>query len=188
MGNGGGYSQLKIAPLCHSFLLTLPLQQHGHSTDHSSFRKYPAAFCWEPPEIAVRISALAWFSPRAAEIYQLHQGVSSSCSETSALASVAPLPTPSLTLASTRWFSSLLSTSTASFATSYPCFPKGAHKWLRGSAVPCGGFIGADWNQLCPAWGSPDLLRQGPPCSPPHCQLLDTYTPPLQRSKKLTEP
>lgn len=141
MGNGGGSSQLKIAPLCHSFLLTLPLQQHGYSTDHSSFRKYPAAFCWEPPEIAVR----AWFSPRAAEIYQLHQGVSSSCSETSAPASVAPLPTPSLTLASTGWFSSLLSTSTACFATSHPCFPKGA---ING------------WEaQLCPVEGSLELTE-----------------------------
>jgi len=35
------------------------------------------------------------------------------------------------------------------------CFPEVLLAWLRGSAVPCSGFAGAGWNQLCPAQGSP---------------------------------
>ncbi|KAK4824459.1 hypothetical protein QYF61_015837 [Mycteria americana] len=38
--------------------------------------------------------------------------------------------------------------------------------WLRGSAVPCGGAVGAGRDRLCPAWGSPGLSSQRPPCSP----------------------
>ena len=28
------------------------------------------------------------------------------------------------------------------------------------------GLVGAGWNRLCSAWGSPDLSSQRPPCSP----------------------
>ncbi|XP_014796320.1 PREDICTED: U1 small nuclear ribonucleoprotein C-like isoform X1 [Calidris pugnax] len=49
------------------------------------------------------------------------------------------------------------------FALSEPGFPRGARPWLRGSAVPCGGAVGAGWNRLCPARGSPGPAPQGPP-------------------------
>jgi len=38
--------------------------------------------------------------------------------------------------------------------------------WLRDSAVPCGGSVGAGWNELCLTQGSPSLSSQRLPCSP----------------------
>ena len=48
------------------------------------------------------------------------------------------------------------------FALPYPGFPRGARPGLRGSAVPCAGAVGAAWNRLCPARGSPGRSPQGP--------------------------
>lgn len=36
-------------------------------------------------------------------------------------------------------------------------FPEMPSSCLRGSAVPCGTFVGANWNRLCQAQGSPSL-------------------------------
>lgn len=49
-------------------------------------------------------------------------------------------------------------------------FPEAPPSCLRGSAVPCGGFVGANWN-----WGSPGLSSQRSPLQhwpPPPCPTL----------------
>ena len=41
-------------------------------------------------------------------------------------------------------------------------FPEVLLSWLRGSAVPCCGFDGASWTQLCPAQRAPGLSSHKP--------------------------
>lgn len=51
-------------------------------------------------------------------------------------------------------------------------FPEAPPCWLRGSAVLCGGVVGAGWNHMGPAWGSPGLSTQRSPCSHPYQHLV----------------
>jgi len=50
-------------------------------------------------------------------------------------------------------------------------FPEAPPSWLRGSAVPSAGLVGAGWNPPCPAQGSPGFSQR-----PPHCQCIAICT------------
>lgn len=149
---------------------TIPLQEHGRSVGHSSFRRYPEAQAWHPPQAAVWTSALAWSSPRAAGKYQLHHGLSNSCSGTSAPAFGAPLHTPSLTLVVCKavfhtFFPYSLPYMWHVFPLHNHAFPEVPHPRLISSAVPWVSLLEL-FGTSCVWYGTaPGLLTQRPPCS-----------------------
>ena len=62
-----------------------------------------------------------------------------------------------------HWFSSLLTLLQDVLNFLKHFFPEAPPSWLRGSVMPSGGSVGANWKWLCLAWGSPGLSSQRPP-------------------------
>lgn len=62
---------------------------------------------------------------------------------------------------------------------------------LKGSAMPWGGWVGADWIQLCPAWHSPGLFSlrplQPPLTGPGHLHEIQWPFPVMHEISKMVD-
>ena len=145
---------------------TFPLLLHVLSVGRTSFRKYSSCSSVVLPELQCGY-------------HLLHHGPSHGCKGNSAPVPGAPPPLL-LSLRRSYLCVSLLSPPPLSAWCLLPflkyAFPEAPPSWLLGSAVPCCGSIGASWNRLCPAQGSPGLSSQRLPLQPLCYQILDTYT------------
>jgi len=115
----------------------------------ASFRAHLPVLAWGPLQAAVWISALLWSSPAP--------GVPP------------PLFLPTLVFKLLFLTFTFLSSSLVWHFLPFLkyFFPEAPSSWLWGSAMLCSGPLGAGWNWLCPACGSPGLPSQRPSCSPP---------------------
>lgn len=153
-------SKYTALPLCCSFLLTLLPCSWVGSSAQAAFPSENVHLLWQG-----MLHGL-WCG------YLLHRGASSP----PPLALVFPLPLLTLFVpSSSAWvvFSAL----------SYMLSLRHYYLGISSSAVPYGGSAGADCNWLHPAWDSPSLVSQRPPCRPPRlpipppsCQVPGTCT------------
>ena len=150
------WSQSITVPLCHSFLLTLfPFSSMGSSPRLQSFTKYLTAPSWGFPWAAVCIFAPEWPSMICREI-------------------TAPLwSSPGTEKECLLWHLEHLLPLLLLWAWCPQDMPP---SWLSGSSVRCGELVGAGWNWLCPASGSPSLSSHKMPMQAPCYQHLDTST------------
>lgn len=128
---------------------------------HSSFRKHPHAVVWGPPGTVGWISAPAQSSPWTAGHLLLRCGLlqglqGSVCSGTCYILLLFQL-SPQGCFSHIFPHSSLPGSILPFFKY---IFLKAPSPWLQGSAMPCGGAIGAGWNGLCPAQSSPGHSSQ----------------------------
>ena len=139
---------------------TSPLPRCGLSMSHSSFRKYPSALVWDPPEAAVRLSAPAWALPHAAET------ICSSIWSTS--------PAPSLSLVFPLLFLSLfIPSSSLWLAFGQRCDTHGQRAQLGPVVDPFRSCL----EKVMSAMGQPlPSCHRGHSVSPHHYQNLATQT------------
>lgn len=153
------------------------LLQHGFFTGGNTFRKYSPTFVWGPLQVAMYIFVMMYLSLWDAEEPLLWH------------------PEHFLPLL-LHW------PQCSQGCFSYPFFlapyyhaaflpllkytsPKEPPPCLRGSAMSCSGWVGAGWNQLCLAWGSPGLSSQRS-LQPPPATNTWVYTHNMLKLKKHT--